>query len=537
MSGHAPAPDAASQGSATRLPRLRRRRRVLVGAVCVAFALGVLGVSADARRILADATGGVPSPEGAALSAPVYAYDFGGTGDVPLERPVGIRVFDGRAYVADSLAGHIRVFREGGAAEDVIGEERLAVPVYLAIDGASGELLVTDRSLRALLAFGLDGSFVETITPEGRSAEETAAAEVWAPIAVAYADDGSIYVTDVEGEHRVWHLSRSGEVLGVHPPVQRAEESTPTLAFDFPNAVVASGGRVWVADSNNRRLVELNPVGEVVRSVPLGRLIRGLAMLESGESGEADEAATRPHFALIDAFSHEVVLVSDAGSEVGRVGGLGTGDGGLSFPNDVAVTRTALFVADTGNARIQVYEWPGARGLAALVWEGGPSWLGLLSGPLLLTPLALAWLARPVRVVASREALEELRAAVDPEWEWRRVRLVVTPAVAKRAPRRPGPRAEVSEFSHPDVAAIAREYELGDTNSETLSLALRHRILLTGDPMLATVSGARGVELLDVAGFVGEFALPPRESRADRPRRTPRRDSKTSRRTGRGTRR
>ncbi len=497
-------------------------------AVCVLFAIGVLGVSSDARRILGGRAEGAPAPETTpAVSAPVFAYGFAGTGESALRRPVGVSVIAGTVYVADSLAGHVAVFREGGAFEGVIGDDRLEVPLYLAGDEDARELLVTDRSLRALLVFGFDGSFVETVTPVGRFAEESAAVEAWAPIAVARADDGSIYVTDVADEHRVWHMSRGGEVLGVVPSVEAAEETTPSVAFDFPNAVVASEGRVWVADSNNRRLVELGSAGEVVRSVPLGRLVRGLARLEIGEPG------SRPHFALIDAFSHEVVLVSDIGSEVGRVGGPGSGGGMLQFPNDVAVTETALFVADTGNARIQVYEWPDARGLAALVWEGGPSWLGLLSGPLLLAPLALVWFVRPVRVVVSREALEELRASVDPAWEWRRVRLVLTPTVARNAPRRPGPRAEVSEFSHPDVVEIARDYELGDANSETLSLALRHHVLLTGDPMLATVAGARGVELLDVAGFVEEFALPPKKHGSDQMERRARRSGSGSRGTRR----
>lgn len=501
MSARAPVESERAPRRRSHLPALRRRRRLLVVGVGIAFLLGVAGVSSDARRVL----GGSDTPwlpeEGPGIRSPSFAYEFAGPAEDPLQRPVGISVFGGLVYVTDSLAGRISVFREGGSPRSTIGEERLEVPVGLTHDFHSSELLVTDRALGALFVYDIDGSFVETITPQPGSAEETVPVPAaWAPIAVAYADDGTLYVTDVAERHRVWHLTRSGEVLGVFPGGAPGEDGV--LELDFPNAVVASDGRVWVADSNNRRLIEIDEAGQVVRSIPVGRLIRGLAMLPRSDAGE------RPHFALIDAFSHEVVLINDVGTEVGRVGGPGSGQGGLSFPNDVAVTTTGLYVSDTGNARVQVFEWIDGDGAGALVWPGGPSWLGLLSTPLLLAPLVLLLFLRPVKVVVSAEALQSLGAIGDAQWRWRKVRLVLTPETARATPPCLGPPIEVSDLSHSDTAALEAEFEFDEALSGTLSLALRHRVLIAENPGLAVIASARGVEVLDVTEFVEEFGLP-----------------------------
>jgi hypothetical protein len=235
-----------------------------------------------------------------------------------------------------------------------------------------------------------------------------------------------------------------------------------------------------------------------MRSLPLGRLIRGFDVVLAEEGGPV-------YFALADAFSHEVVLISEAGTEVARVGGQGPGAGQLLFPNDVAVHAGVTWIVDTGNARVQAWEWgEAARAAAAALWPGGPSWLGVLSALLLLSPLALLFLLRRVRAAVSPEAIPML-AVWSMGGRWGRVRLFISPSAGEPAQAETLPLIETSPVSGSDVAFIAQVYSLEEEQAETLSIALRVRMLVTEDQTLAMVARARGIEVYDPAEFAAEF--------------------------------
>ncbi|HET6497475.1 MAG TPA: hypothetical protein VFH17_00265, partial [Coriobacteriia bacterium] len=389
-------------GGGSPAPAFRRRRRVLVGVVVALFAVGVAGAAVEARRMLvveeapAVAAGGIPV-------APQYAFEAGRDGEGRLSRPVSADIAGGRLYVTDSVAGHVAVFRDDGAFDRVIGAGRLQVPVYVAVSADGAELYVTDRRLGALLAFdAADGSFVETITP----------GFPWAPIAVEAVDDGSLLVSDVAGRHRIVRLLRDGTVVSEIP----GTAVDAPLELDFPNAVEMVGDHVWVSDSNNRRLLEFDEDGALVRSVPLGRLIRGFDVMPGEDGGPV-------HFALADSFSHQVVLITDAGAEVARFGGPGTEGAHLAFPNDVVVHDGAAWVVDTGNARVAAWQWGEAtRPEAAVLWPRGPSGLLLVSALLLSSPLGLLLLLRPVSVAASPASIPMLSIRGADTHRWRPVR-------------------------------------------------------------------------------------------------------------------
>lgn len=505
--------------------------------VVLVFVAGVGGMIVDVNRMFAGATTPTVDLLGRPGS-PVFAFEVAGAEDEPLQRPVSVAVTDERIYVTDSLAGHVAVFRHSGDADEYIGQGRLQVPVYVTVDPGRDELFVSDRALSAVLAFStVDGSFIETVTPtimrsvevtpsveatgaasaneaETPSAnttgmpsvdttstpalEETRTPFAWVPIAVETADDGSLFVSDVAGVHRVWHIRRDGTVIDAVPD---PDERSPAVTLDFPNAMKAIGSRLWVSDSNSRRLLEFGEGGTLVRSLQLGRLVRGFDVVLAEEGDPV-------YFALVDAFSHEVVLVSETGSEVARYGEPGSGPGQFSFPNDIAVHEGVTWVADTGNARIQAWEWgESARVAAAAVWPGGPSWLGLASGMMLASPLALLLLLRRVRAAVSPEAVPMLSAVGATVQRWGRVRLLVPDAGDEPVVAPTLPPIDARPVSPSDVAYISQVYSLDTEQAEVLSIALRVRMLVTEDETLATVARARAVEVYGPSGFAAEFAV------------------------------
>jgi ABC-type multidrug transport system ATPase subunit/sugar lactone lactonase YvrE len=120
------------------------------------------------------------------------------------QRPQGLAWHDGRIYVADALNNRIQVFRDDGPFIGVLGGEH------------PPELLL--------------------------------------PYNVAIGADGALTVVEYSGD-RVTRLDMSGAVIGRY-----GASGTGDRQFSTPWGMTMDGhGRVWVADTGNRRLVELSP--------------------------------------------------------------------------------------------------------------------------------------------------------------------------------------------------------------------------------------------------------------------------------------
>ena len=142
------------------------------------------------------------------------------------------------------------------------------------------------------------------------------------PIGVAAGADGTIYVVD-SGNGRVQRFAAddAGSFLGAWGgPGSELELAQPAGGLGPTGIAVGADGLVWVADTWNHRVVGLDPEGQV--AVQLG-------------GGEATDLGDDP------------VAVAE---EPGRFFG----------PRSVALAGGEVFVADTGNERVQVFGRDGA---------------------------------------------------------------------------------------------------------------------------------------------------------------------------------
>jgi DNA-binding beta-propeller fold protein YncE len=337
--------------------RLSRSRRIILG-VGVALLLGGIGLAVFAPRPV-----NIPIAANGAEDAPRLAYvrSLPDAGDAAFVRPVGLAVYSRRLYVSDSGAGVVRAFTTSGTDEGEIGRGVLKVPAYLAADEATGTLLVADRELRTVLRFARDGEPLGELRP---STETTAP---WEPLGVAVDGKGTVAVTDSAGRHRLFVTDRNGTVrfsLGGGLSVGAAGEVNVSL--DFPNSVAFSKDEIWVSDSNNRRVLIFGRDGEFKRFVKIDGITRGLSLL-------ADAAGTVRYVAVVDTLASDIILLDSEGAEVTRYGSPGSKAGELAYPNDVVYDAASkqLFVADTGNARVQVWKvtWPGDRSTPEVIAE------------------------------------------------------------------------------------------------------------------------------------------------------------------------
>jgi DNA-binding beta-propeller fold protein YncE len=195
------------------------------------------------------------------------------------------------------------------------------------------------------------------------------------PHDIAVASDGSLYVAD-SGNHRIQHLSPSGEVLnGWGTYANSAAGDAPGGTFNEPwgVALAPDGSAVYVADTWNHRVQKFTADGQFVS--------------QWGYFGtaEAPEAFWGPRDITVDAQGR--VYVTDTGNKrivvfdgdgqfLAQFGSAGFDPGQFDEPMGVGVDAdNRLFVADTWNQRMQVFENQDLNFVPVLQWDVN-AWFG-----------------------------------------------------------------------------------------------------------------------------------------------------------------
>jgi DNA-binding beta-propeller fold protein YncE len=193
--------------------------------------------------------------------------------------------------VAVDSHNHVFVFHraEGSWATDKT--RPIASPAILCFDGTSGKLLsswgenrflephglrvdsrdnvwVTDRGLQQVFKFSHDGKLLLTLGTERVAGVD--ATHFDKPTDMAFASDGSFYVSDGYGNNRVAKFSPDGKIL-----FDWGHQGQGPGEFDLPHSVaVDAQGNVYVADRSNSRIQVFDSNGKflkVWKSPELGR--------------------------------------------------------------------------------------------------------------------------------------------------------------------------------------------------------------------------------------------------------------------------
>lgn len=272
------------------------------------------------RSVLAPVLAGVTAALAVLVSIPAaaqtytpFALKFGragggeGTfGDGPAEffDPEKVAVdASGGVWVADVLNHRIQKFDAVGTFEMAIGSfgtgnGQFNSPRGLAIDDAAGEIYVVDSLNDRIQVFDRDGAYL-----------------------------------------RGWGSTGSGDGQ-----------------FDFPRCVALGAGEVYVTDMNNHRVQVFTAAGVFVRK--WGKFGAG-----NGEFQYPRGIAVGPggRILVVDSFNHRVQRFDPDGTFVmkfganGGDGSFGTGNGQFNTPRDVSVAAGKIWVADTGNDRVQAF--------------------------------------------------------------------------------------------------------------------------------------------------------------------------------------
>ena len=254
-----------------------------------------------------------------------------------LRRPFGVAALETGFALADPDAHTVlRVnWRQGTFAQVTCPNHAWQMPLAVASSPA-GELLVAD------------GGGVVVRVGAGGACTLMGAGELQRPTGVTFAA-GLIYVVDAP-RHQVLGFDRDGKVK-----VRFGQHGAEEDGLNFPTAIAAlPDGSLLVVDALNFRVVHFSAQGHY-----LG---------DFGQSGDGEGAFGRPKGVAVDLAGriyvsdaqHDVVLqfAPDANFAL-AMGSTGKAPGQFLLPAGVAVGEGYLYVADSFNARVQIFELVG----------------------------------------------------------------------------------------------------------------------------------------------------------------------------------
>ena len=294
----------------------------------------------------------------------------------------------GNIYAADFWGAGIEEFAPDGTVVRSIEGAEPPTPGFAeayAVDVApSGQIYVMDRLNHRIQRFEADGTFVNRVGARG-----TQPATFSWPEGLTTGPDGSVWAVDTRGDR----IERFGADLAPTGVPSFGSTGSAVGEMSFPsNADVAANGTVWVADTRNNRLQTFDPATHRFAAVgaqgaapgqfshPQGVAVTAdavyvadtdnnrvqkltldggfVAQFSTGLLGpEGLEVAPDGTVWVADTQHSRLVHLSAALADLGDgFGAPGTGTHEFFNPHDLAFGNDKMYVADTYNNRVQVYD-------------------------------------------------------------------------------------------------------------------------------------------------------------------------------------
>lgn len=247
-----------------------------------------------------------------------------------------------------------------------------------------GHLYVADTGNNRILRIDQEGKLLASVGGFGWENEQFDQ-----PLDVAASNGLDVFVADFNNER----IERYDRELNYLSSFRSSESTPPELRFGFPVSVdISRHGELFICDSENNRILKLDPEGGP--ALTFGDYNWGDGKLEKpvkiridsrDQVFVADPGAHcvvvfdyhgnylyrigrdwlneprglnwfKKRLVVVDAGIHQVLFCGENASPVSRLGSEGKGLGAFKRPSDVAIIGNRIFVLDTGNARVQVFE-------------------------------------------------------------------------------------------------------------------------------------------------------------------------------------
>lgn len=355
----APGPDQEPSGD-------RTTRRIL-WFVLALLVIGSVALLALLLWLLRPAPAASPTAEGGyPIDVVTTIYGYGTEPNELVRTPLGVGFDDaGNVWISNTGQSRVEQYTSDGDYIRTVGEEsgegRLYGPYGIAVDSAAGRVYVADYTGRAVQVYTTEGDFV-THFPADDQELGVFGPDGFSPYDIELAG-GRIVVASNDG---LYFFDDSGHVIARWGATHERESirGVGIGMFNFPDAIEADPetGRIYVADTLNRRIVALGAEGRWLwvsgRPDAKGKikgfwqLPRGIAL---GEDGNLYVVDTFRYSGKGMGEGHLVVL-SPEGELLSLFGRSGPGDGSFSFPEQLASGPDGLWaIADRSNNRVVIF--------------------------------------------------------------------------------------------------------------------------------------------------------------------------------------
>ena len=207
---------------------------------------------------------------------------------------------------------------------------------------AEGNVWLIDVAGHKVLKMSPEGKVLMVLGAVGvGTGEQTAKYAFNRPTNVAFAPDGTFFISDGYGNSRVAKYTKDGEYIK-----QWGAKGTGDSEFNIVHDIVMDkAGLLYVADRENHRIQIFDQDGKFLRQWPDLGAAWGLAYV-----------AVEDAFYMSDGVNDQVIRLNKNGKVTGVLGGHGKVAGKFHFPHSVAVDSTgAIYVAEILNWRVQKF--------------------------------------------------------------------------------------------------------------------------------------------------------------------------------------
>jgi len=265
-------------------------------------------------------------------------------GAAKLSQPLGMDIDpDGNIYIADTGNNRIlkctprgELLREAGGFG--FGREQFDRPVDVWA-GNGLDVFVVDYNNQRLERYDKDLNYIASYYSDELQDESL---QFGYPTAVGFSPNGEIFLADHEF-NRVLRIDSFGK-----PKASFGDFNWGEGRLSRPAKILLTSRReIFVSDSTAEAIVEFDYYGNFVRRFGEGVL--------RDPAGLAEQRASDFLF-VADQGNHRIVCFSAEGEKIFTFGMRGRAPEQFLSPADVAVSGNRIFVLDTGNIRVQIFE-------------------------------------------------------------------------------------------------------------------------------------------------------------------------------------
>ena len=261
-----------------------------------------------------------------------------GSGPRHMVRPYAIAVNGGKMAIADPGAGIVHLYdlsRRSYKRLEWGDAEYLASPVGVAF--VEDSLYVADSAHGEIFVFDSDGELVRKI-----NGVERPTGLAWDP------QSRRLYVVDTLN-HSIVVMDELGNRL-----FDFGQRGANDGEFNYPSHITLAGDRIFVNDTMNFRLQIFDLEGKFISS--FGRHGDGTGDFAQPKGIAVDSEG---HVYVADSLFNRLQIFDQQGRLLLVFGGDGAGPGEFWLPGGIYIADDRIYVADSFNRRIQVFQFLG----------------------------------------------------------------------------------------------------------------------------------------------------------------------------------